>query len=310
MSNPFTSVVVSSDYNAAPPSDDASQVSSNQLGWDKHLEKIGDPLKTAIESINTNAVNAFAKRLGTTFELKTADYSIATPGDQGKFFSVTGTTTITMPAVADAGDGFPVIIKNDGSAIVTVEGNASELIDGDTSISLAANEWALLTPDGSTWTAAISRVHVDPKVRFFKAADQSKTNNTISDDDDLQVTGLVAASIYKIEVQIIVTCASTTPNIQFAFAKTQSSQFDALTRMVSSESSGNPTTEVEDFWNNVRTASLDGTNDIIIKFEGIMHTHATLTTDFKLQWAQSVTNATPTIVKKGSWMTLTKLGAA
>ena len=150
MSNPFTSVSVSG-YNASPPADDASQVSGNQLTWDFHKTKIGDPLKTAIESINTNAVNAFANRLGTTFELKTSNYSIAAPGDQGKFFSVTGTSTMTLPEAADAGDGFPVGIFNTGSATVTVDGNASELINGSPSITLAPGLGVIITCDGSEW---------------------------------------------------------------------------------------------------------------------------------------------------------------
>jgi len=151
VSNPFTSVSVDSAYNAAPPSDDASEVTGNQLTWAFHKTKLSDPLKTAIESINTNVVNAFGKRLGTTFELKTANYSIAAPGDQGKFFSVTGTTTITLPAVADAGDGFPVVVVNTGSATVTVDGNASELINGSPTITLGAGLGLLITSDGSEW---------------------------------------------------------------------------------------------------------------------------------------------------------------
>ena len=57
MATPYTSVTVT-DYNANPPSDDASQVASNQLNWSKHKTKLGDPLKTAIESINTNVAAA------------------------------------------------------------------------------------------------------------------------------------------------------------------------------------------------------------------------------------------------------------
>ena len=155
MTNPYSSVAVSG-YNADPPSNDASETANNQLDWVlQHKTKLGDPLKTAIESINTNAVNAFARRLGTTFELKTTDYSIAAPGDQGKFFSVTGTTTITLPAVADAGDGFPVGIFNTGSAIVSVDGNASELINGSSSITLPPGLGMLITPDSSEWVGLI-----------------------------------------------------------------------------------------------------------------------------------------------------------
>ena len=159
MGNPYTSVAIAN-FNADPPSDDASEVAGNQVEWAKHLAKLATPLKNLAEGINTNTAAAFGKRLGTTFELKTGDYSIAAPGDQGKFFSVTGTTTITLPAAADAGDGFPVVVVNTGSATVTVDGNASELINGSPSISLGAGLAAILTTDGSEWVAFISSLDI------------------------------------------------------------------------------------------------------------------------------------------------------
>ena len=57
-SNPYTSVAIAG-YNASPPSDDGAKVATNQLEWDKHKTKLGDPLKTLAEAINTNVVSAF-----------------------------------------------------------------------------------------------------------------------------------------------------------------------------------------------------------------------------------------------------------
>ena len=152
--NPYTSVTVSG-YNTSPPSDDASQVSSNQLGWDKHKEKLGDPLKTALELINSRNLTAHARQLGQTFETKSTAYTVQAPGDRGKFFEVTGTTTITLPAAADAGDGFPVVIVNTGSATVTVEGNASELINGSPTVTLSPGLGLIITCDASAWVGLI-----------------------------------------------------------------------------------------------------------------------------------------------------------
>ena len=56
--NPYTTVSITG-YNANPPDDDGSQVSSNEVEWAKHKEKLGDPVKTAVESINTNVNAAF-----------------------------------------------------------------------------------------------------------------------------------------------------------------------------------------------------------------------------------------------------------
>ena len=53
----YTTVSVSG-YNTSPPPDDGSTGTDNQLAWSKHKDKLGDPLKTALESINTNAAAA------------------------------------------------------------------------------------------------------------------------------------------------------------------------------------------------------------------------------------------------------------
>ena len=65
MSSPYTPVSVAG-YNASPPPDDGSEIASNQLSWSKHKTKIGDPLKTALEAINTNVSDAFTNVFGET----------------------------------------------------------------------------------------------------------------------------------------------------------------------------------------------------------------------------------------------------
>lgn len=50
---PYSPVTVIG-YNANPPADDGTQVGTNEITWAKHIEKIGGPLKTALESIDSN----------------------------------------------------------------------------------------------------------------------------------------------------------------------------------------------------------------------------------------------------------------
>ena len=56
----YTSQAISG-YNSSPPADDGTQVASNQVEWQKHLDKIGDPVKTLAEAINTELVTTFAE---------------------------------------------------------------------------------------------------------------------------------------------------------------------------------------------------------------------------------------------------------
>ena len=227
MGNPYTSVSVGAAYNASPPADDASQVDSNQLAWSKHKTKLSDPLKTALESINSNNATAHGLHLGQTFETKTAPYTIQAPGDRGKFFEVTGTTTITLPAAVDAGDGFPVGIVNNGSATVTVDGNASELINGSTSITLAANEALVITCDGSSWVGLeIRAAATSPITRIAGSSGAAgaditwqnltttatKNNNTLS--AIITTTG-VGVGTWKFKYTIIYQSALATVGVQF-----------------------------------------------------------------------------------------------
>lgn len=63
--NPFVSPSIAG-YNASPPPDDGSKTSANQTEWSKHIEKIGDPVKTLSESAVSNTNDAFSALIVTT----------------------------------------------------------------------------------------------------------------------------------------------------------------------------------------------------------------------------------------------------
>lgn len=149
MSSPYTSVSVSN-YNQNPPSDDGSTAVSNQLSWDKHKTKLSDPLKIALESINTNVAAAFNDTMFHASSSITGTYSVVA-GDRGKMLYCTNTFTLTLLAAATAGDGFNIGISNSGSGTITVDGNASETINGSATITLEAGEGCILCCDGSNW---------------------------------------------------------------------------------------------------------------------------------------------------------------
>lgn len=152
MSNPYTSQSISG-YNASPPSDDGAETAANVVKWSNHKTKLADPIKTLAEAINTQLITAFGLTFGKTKLSKSADYTVAA-SDRGSCLSVSGTTTITLPAVATAGVGFPLLVMNTSTGVVTVDGNSSETINGATSIVLWPDDFVLLTCDGSTWIGA------------------------------------------------------------------------------------------------------------------------------------------------------------
>jgi microcystin-dependent protein len=120
MGTKYSTVSISS-YNASPPADDGTQDASNQLNWDKHKVKIGDPLKTAIESINANLVTA----LNQDVLAKTDSYNIVA-ADHDKTVVVTTTSAganISLPDATGVGSGFIVTIVNaaDSTDALTID---------------------------------------------------------------------------------------------------------------------------------------------------------------------------------------------
>lgn len=63
----------------------------------------------------------------------------------------TSSPTLNLLEAAAAGDGFSFKVKNIGSGTVTIDPSASETIDGSATLTLSANQSALIVTDGSSW---------------------------------------------------------------------------------------------------------------------------------------------------------------
>ena len=298
MGNPYSSVAIAN-FNADPPSDDASEVAGNQLGWDKHKEKLADPIKNLAEGINTNTSNAFGNRFGATFELKTGDYLIAAPGDQGKFFSVTGTTTMTLPVADDAGNGFPVGIVNNGTATVTVDGNGSETINGNLTVSLTPGSSMIITCDGSNWAGFITN---QPWDSLVKTADEVVTTSiTLQDDDHLVGFSLVAGKYYSIEALLWVT-ESIAGDFDYAWIFTDAPQHGRSAHH--NLTAGSTDKGVTPIATRDQVTIESGSN--LIKIEATFQANASAGGTFKLQWCQGTSSGITTLLED-SWVKVTQL---
>lgn len=78
---------------------------------------------------------------------KTTDYT-ATIDDS--VVACTGTLTVTLPAVSTI-SGRIYHIKNTGTGIVTVDGNSTETIDDELTVTLIPDENLTIVTDGSEW---------------------------------------------------------------------------------------------------------------------------------------------------------------
>ncbi len=75
MSGPYTSKSIVA-FNASPPPNDGSEVASNDLDWDAHLNKLATPIKNLAEGIDTNVLAAFNSIYGMTAAESTAGVTI------------------------------------------------------------------------------------------------------------------------------------------------------------------------------------------------------------------------------------------
>ena len=130
-----------SNYNASPPSDDASQTDANKVKWSTSKTKLGDPLNAAIVAIDGALVTAFAQEA----LLKTTNYT-TTAGDHSKLLEVTGTNTISLYDASTGGAGYQINVLNTGVGTVTVgRATAGNVING------VAGNWTLNPGNGASF---------------------------------------------------------------------------------------------------------------------------------------------------------------
>ena len=151
MASPYTSVSVSG-YNSNPPADDGSQVASNQILWSTIKTKLPDPIKTAVESINSNIVTAFAKVVGGAGVTSSGvDYTVQS-SDQGKLVRATASgITITTPDASTVTSPFVFAILNNSSGSITFDGNGSQTVDGNANLAVSSGTGFLVYTDGTNW---------------------------------------------------------------------------------------------------------------------------------------------------------------
>lgn len=71
--------------------------------------------------------------------------------DRGALIVATSTYTQTLDAAATLGSGWYVNIRNDGTGVITIDPNASETIDGATTLAVNPGESFIITCDGTSF---------------------------------------------------------------------------------------------------------------------------------------------------------------
>lgn len=133
--NPYTSQTISG-YNSSPPPDDGSQVASNEITWAKHKDKLGDPVKTLAEAIDT-AVVAFGNSTINTGADEDNQMTGALAFGESELTLATGSITVTrsthnVDTEADAStddlDTISTASVSDGAILILRANNAGRTI--------------------------------------------------------------------------------------------------------------------------------------------------------------------------------------
>jgi microcystin-dependent protein len=143
-----------------------------------------------VDDIEGDIVDDFA---GTVVSITTT--SNITAANNANFVKAEGTITLNLLAASAAGSGFYFIIRNVGSGTVTIDPNATELIDGASTVALLAGEGAVVICDGSNWFTVATIA--DGSITTAKIADDAVTTAKILDANVTEAK-LAAAIIAKL----------------------------------------------------------------------------------------------------------------
>ena len=153
MGSPYSGTSVSG-YNANPPPDDGSTISTNQITWAGIKSKLGDPLNTFASSANSNLTTAFGKLPGGASVVSSGTSYVMTGADQGRLIRATASgITITTPDAGVVLTPFWFRIVNNSTGSITLAGGGSgpQTVDGLTTQTIAAGAGALVDTDGTNW---------------------------------------------------------------------------------------------------------------------------------------------------------------
>lgn len=161
--SPYTSQSISG-YNASPPPDDGTQTSANKVTWAKHKDKIGDPIKTLAEGINTQAVSAINTLSLTDWTTITTSATIA-ESDWHNGVLALATVGINFPAPAGLENGWHNWIYNGSAGDIDIKATATDTIrmEGLTAsqVSIGPGGSAMVMNTATTWVVLRARTPVD-----------------------------------------------------------------------------------------------------------------------------------------------------
>ena len=121
--NPYSTQSISG-YNSSPPPDDGSQTDANKVAWSKHKTKIGDPIKTLAEAVNSQALSAINRLALETWTAATTTATMAeSDWHTGTLMLATG--RVNYPDPAGLEDGWHNVVFNGSTGSIQLQATAT-----------------------------------------------------------------------------------------------------------------------------------------------------------------------------------------
>lgn len=193
-----------------------------------------------------------------------------------------------------------------GSNVVTL---ATSGVSAATYGSATARPVITFDAKGRATTATTTTLNVP--VSVVKSADESVTSSTVLQDDDELLVAVVANAVYMVEATVFVTGATAGDvKVTFALPASATGVIGLAGQILAGASS--------DDWHRMNTVIDFVTPDFMnfgvisttqpqpVTVAGSIFTGASAGT-LQMQWAQNASSGTATVVKKGSWLRVTRV---
>jgi len=267
---------------------DDGRVDINQIG------NIGAILDIKPSATNTNSIQRWLDSTGVSYAAVAAD---------GRFALHKGLTV-------DGAQGTGFIVLN-------VQGIAGQVANLQEWRDSAATTLAFVSPTGAASfasvtapivTTSLTNTGVGQLQTAIKAADTSRTNNTITNDPDL-VLPVIANAVYRIDAWLDYngqTTGSGPGDFKMDWTIPAAASLTYARNGYINNSTNQVDTIVTDH-STVRSLGTFGTGtDISARPVGVIRTGANAG-NLQLRWAQNTTTATATVLRANSYITLTRI---
>jgi len=238
--------------------------------------------------------------LAETLVVARSSNTVLALADFSRTFIGTSTFSQTLTAAATLTDGWHCFYRNDGSGVITIDPDGSELIDGLATVALQPGESCRIACTGSAFkTVGLTQPRT---IVRRKTADESVISSASSQDDDHLTFAIAANEEWVADFYLGAGDSLNTTGIRAAVNAPSGATMEMLIASIGGTKgdaiSGHTTTV---------GAAVNLVTGNFTTGDALIHIHAWILNgatpgNVTLQWAQSTSVATNTTLRKGSNM--------